>query len=169
LEAVMQRVLKTASVVAFCAVFAIAVPGGDVSAAQDQPASNMEILRDKIKADKKLVIAENLGLTEAESKAFWPVYEEFQKELDAINERLATAILSYAQEYNAGTLTDAKAKTLMTEALAIEEAEVAMKKKYMDRLSGILPAIKAARYIQMESKIRALIRFDLAANIPLAP
>jgi hypothetical protein len=43
-----------------------------VSAAQDQPADNMDILRDKIKADKKLLVAENLGLTEAESKVFWP-------------------------------------------------------------------------------------------------
>ena len=57
----------------------------------------------------------------------------------------------------------------MTEALAIEEAEVALKKKYMDRLNGVIPAIKAARYIQMENKIRALIRFDLAGEIPLAP
>jgi hypothetical protein len=29
--------------------------------------------------------------------------------------------------------------------------------------------MKAARYLQMESKIRALIRFDMAANIPLVP
>ena len=129
----------------------------------------MEILRDKIKADKKLLIAQNLGLTEAEAKVFWPVYEEYQKELEAINQRLGKTIQSYAQEYNAKTLTDDKARTLMTEALAIEEAEVALKKKYMDRLNGVIPAIKAARYIQMENKIRALIRFDLAAEIPLAP
>lgn len=149
--------------------FAVLAVVALAQAAQDQPASNMDILRDKIKADKKLLVAENLGLTEAESKVFWPVYEEYQKELDAINQRLGKAIQAYAQEYNAKTLTDDKARTLMTEALAIEEAEVALKKKYMDRLNGVIPAIKAARYIQMESKIRALIRFDLAAEIPLAP
>ncbi|HEY7697420.1 MAG TPA: hypothetical protein VIE88_03350 [Vicinamibacteria bacterium] len=129
----------------------------------------MDILRDKLKADKKLLIAENLGLTEGESKVFWPVYEEYQKELEAINQRLGKAIQSYAQDYNAKTLTDEKAKTLMTEALAIEEAEVALKKKYLDKLSGVIPATKAARYLQMENKIRALIRFDLASKIPLAP
>jgi hypothetical protein len=150
-------------------LFVAAAVAASTSGAQEQPASNMEILRDKIKADKKLLIAENLGLTEGESKVFWPIYEEYQKELEAINQRLAKAIQSYAQEYNAKTLTDEKAKTLMTEALAIEEAEVALKKKYLDRLNGVIPAIKAARYLQMENKIRALIRFDLAANIPLAP
>ena len=136
-------------------------------AAQDQPADNMNILRDKIKADKKLLIAENLGLTEAESRAFWPIYDEYQKELAELNQRLGKMIQSYANEYNANTMTDDKAKSLMTEALSIEEAETALKKKYMEKLSGAIQAMKAARYLQMESKIRALIRFDMAANIPL--
>lgn len=136
-------------------------------AAQDQPADNMNILRDKIKADKKLLIAENLGLTEAESRAFWPIYDEYQKELAGLNQRLGKMIQSYANEYNANTMTDDKAKSLMTEALSIEEAETALKKKYMEKLSGAIQAMKAARYLQMESKIRALIRFDMAANIPL--
>lgn len=165
----MPFVSKIASAVVFGAVFAAAAIASSASVLQDQPASNMDILRDKIKADKKLLIAENLGLTEAESKVFWPVYEDYQKELEAINQRLGKAIQSYAQEYNAKTLTDDKARTLMTEALAIEEAEVVLKKKYMDKLNGVIPAIKAARYIQMENKIRALLRFDLAAEIPLAP
>ena len=138
-------------------------------ASQGQPASNMDILRDKIKADKKLLVAENLGLTDAESKVFWPVYEDYQKELAGINDRLLKTIQSYAQDYNAKTLTDDKAKSLMTETLAIEQAEVALKKKYLDKLNGIIPPIKAARYMQIENKLRAIVRFDLAGNIPLAP
>jgi hypothetical protein len=135
--------------------------------AQEPPASNMDILRDKIKADKKLLIAENLGLTESEAIRFWPVYEEFQKELEAINHRLGGTIQSYATEYNAATLTDEKARALMSEALAVEEAELTLKRKYLERLSGVIPPMKAVRYLQMENKIRALVRFDLAASIPL--
>ncbi len=134
---------------------------------QDQPASNMEILRDKLKADKKLLVAENLGLTDAESQKFWPIYEEYQTELEAINQRLGGVIDAYATEYNAMSLTDEKAKTLMGEALSIEEAEIALKRKCLASLDGAIPAMKAVRYLQMENKIRALIRFDLAANIPL--
>ena len=135
--------------------------------AQDQPASNMDILRDKLKADKKLLIAENFGLTEGESQKFWPIYEEYQNELAGLNERLGRAIDAYATEYNAMSVTGAKAKALMDEALAIEDAELAMKKKCLARLDGVIPGMKAVRYLQMENKIRALIRFDLAANIPL--
>lgn len=137
------------------------------ASAQDAPASNMEILRDKLRADKKLLVAENLGLTEAESSAFWPIYDEYQKELQGINERLGGLIDSYAESYNAVSMTDAKADALVTEALAIEQAEVDLKKKYAAKLDGVIPGMKVARYLQMENKIRALIRFDMAAGIPL--
>jgi len=40
--------------------------------AQDQPASNMDILRDKLKADKKLLVAENLSLTASTSGSAAP-------------------------------------------------------------------------------------------------
>ena len=67
----MKFVSRNASAVVFGTVFAAAALAGRASAVQDQPSSNMEILRDKLKADKKLLIAENLGLTEGESKGFW--------------------------------------------------------------------------------------------------
>jgi len=145
----------------------VLMAGAATAMAQDQPASNMDILRDKIKADKKLLIATNLSLTDGEAQKFWRIYDEYQEELQGLNERLGRAIDAYATEYNAMSVTDAKAKALMDEALAIEDAELAMKKKCLARLDGVIPGMKAVRYLQMENKIRALIRFDLAANIPL--
>ena len=135
--------------------------------AQDPSTSNMDIPRDKLKADKKLLVAENLVLTESEAQKFWPIYEEYQTALEGLNERLGRAIDAYATEYNAMSVTDAKAKALMEEALAIEDAELALKKNCLARLDGVIPAMKAVRYLQIENKIRALIRFDVAANIPL--
>jgi hypothetical protein len=141
---------------------------GFTAAAQDSLADNMDILRDAIKANKKLLIADNLVLTDAQAEAFWPIYEQYQTELQAINERLGAVIFSYANEYIAATITDDKAKSLMDEAIAIDKADVDLRKKYFRKLTRVIPTIEAARYIQMESKIRAIIRFDLAANVPLA-
>ncbi len=137
--------------------------------AQEKPASNMEILRQKIQADKKLVVAANMELTEAEAKGFWPVYEAYQADLGKLNERLAKLILSYADLYKTNTLTDDAAKSLLDEALAIEQAEVTMKQGYVPKLSAVLPATKVARYLQIENKIRAVIKYGLADGIPLVP
>lgn len=145
---------------------ALAVP----ALAQEKPAdTNMQILLDKVKADKKLVVAANLDLNEAEAKAFWPIYDAYQKDLQAINGRLGQTILAYADAYNKKALTDDLAKQLTNEALAVDQDELTLRKTYAAKLNGVLPAMKVARYIQIENKIRAAIRYDLATGIPLVP
>ena len=86
---------------------------------QDQSADNMQILREKVKADKKLLVATNMELTESEAKGFWPVYEDYQKDLAAINQRIGKLIESYAADYQAKTLTDEKAKKLVEKPPAV--------------------------------------------------
>ena len=148
---------------AFTIAAALVVP----ALAQNAGTTNMEILRQKIKSDKKLVVAQNLNLTDAEGAAFWPVYEAYQKELQQINERLSATIHAYADAYNKGPVANDAAKKLVDEALAIDDAELQLKKTAIPKVMAALPAMKAARYIQIENKIRAAIRYELAASIPL--
>jgi hypothetical protein len=138
-----------------------------LSVAQDKPADNMQILRDKLRADKKLVVATNMELTESEAKAFWPIYEQYQKDLQKINRRLVNLLESYAADFRGKSLTDDKAKKLIDEAVAIEQAEANLKSAYAPKLSKALPVKKAARYLQIENKIRAVIKYDLAQGVPL--
>ncbi len=129
--------------------------------------TDMQILVDKVKADKKLLVAANMDLTDTEAKAFWPIYDDYQKELKALNERLTTAIKGYADAYNKNALTDAQATKLVSDTLAIDQDEVAMRKKFAMTLSTVLPGKKAARYLQIENKIRAALRSEMAEQIPL--
>ena len=135
--------------------------------AQSSGTTNMDILRQKVKADKQLVVAQNLAVTDAEGKAFWPVYDAYQKELQQINQRLTATILAYADAYNKGPITNDVAKKLLDESLAIDEAEAKLKSSFVPKILATLPATKAARYIQIENKIRAAVRYELAAGIPL--
>jgi hypothetical protein len=134
----------------------------------DAPADNMQILRDKVAADKKLVVAAAMDLSEKEAKAFWPVYEEYQKELYKINDGLATLVSAYAQEFNAKSLTDEKARQLLDRYFAIEDQELKLRKSFIPKVAKVLPGRKVARYMQLENKIRALVKYELAGQIPLA-
>jgi polyhydroxyalkanoate synthesis regulator phasin len=127
----------------------------------------MQILREKVKADKKLLVAANMELTESEAKGFWPVYDQYQKDLAAINQRIVKLIESYAADYRAGTLTDEKAKKLIDEMVAIEQAEAGLKAASVPKLSKVLPQKKVARYLQIENKIRAVVKYGLAEGVPL--
>ncbi len=128
---------------------------------------NMEILRDKIKADKKLVVAVNMGFSESEAKGFWPVYEAYQRDLQTLNERLGKLVLTYADAYNQGPVTNETAKKLLRELLDVEKDELKLKRAYVPKLEKVLPEWKVARYMQIENKIRAIVKYELAAEVPL--
>jgi hypothetical protein len=155
--------MKLLRIVLLAFAAALAAP----AIAQEKGTSNMEILREKVRADKKLLVSANMDLTEAEAKTFWPVYESYQKDLQQINERLQKTIVAYADAYNKGPVPDDTARKLLDEALAIEEEELKLKRGYVPKLEKALPGAKVARYMQIEQKIRALMRYELAANIPL--
>ena len=138
-----------------------------VAATKSSAATNMEILLNKIKADKKLLVASNMDLTDAEATKFWPLYDSYQKNLDQINQRLARTIRDYAEAFKKGPVPNSTASNLLDEALAVESAEVALKQSYAQQFGQVLPEAKVARYLQIETKIRSLLKFELAREIPL--
>jgi hypothetical protein len=135
--------------------------------AQSTADTNMEILMQKLKADKKLLVASNMDLNDAEAKAFWPLYDEYQKELGVINNHLMNTLKEYADAYNKGPIENDKAKKLLNEALSVQEAEGKLKRTYAEKISKVLPWFKTARYIQIENKVRAIVNMELAKQIPL--
>jgi hypothetical protein len=153
----------TMSAVALAALVGFAVPAFP----QEKPANNMEIVHEKLKADKKLIVAKYMELTESEAKRFWPVYEEYQNDLQKINERLLNMLQSYAADYRNQSLTDEKAKKLLDEWIAIDNDDAKRRASYVPKVLKALPAKTAARYLQIENEYRILIKYDLAVTVPL--
>ena len=135
--------------------------------AQEMSDSNMQILKEKLKADKKLLVAGNMDLSEADAKKFWPIYDEYQKDLQQVNQKLGQTIKDYADAFNKGPVPDNTAKKLLNDAFSVEEQEIKLKRTYADKLEKVLPYSKVARYLQIENKIRSLIKMELASQIPL--
>jgi hypothetical protein len=133
--------------------------------AQDKPADNMDLVRQKVQADKKLFIAENMQLTESEAKGFWPVYDSYQAELRKLMDRSFKLIEDFASNYAA--MSDEVAKKLLDEYMSIEADYLKLRQSYLPKFRGTLSDIKVARYYQLENKIDAVIDFELARKIPL--
>ena len=137
---------------------------GGVAGAQDRPADNMEILGEKMRADKKAVVASVRELTESEAKVFWPVYNAYQSDMISHYDRLLNFIDTYAKAYD--TMTDETATKLLTRFLTLERDQVALLTAYVPRFQKVLPAKKVARLYQIENKVRALVNYELARGIP---
>ncbi len=133
--------------------------------AQDKPADNMQLLLEKVKADKKLLVADNMQLTEAEAKNFWPLYDRYQDELFLIRARTAKFIKDYADAYQ--NMTDAKAKQTIGEYITIETLRLKLHRAYLPKFSKILPGAKVVRYYQIENKINTALECELASRLPL--
>jgi hypothetical protein len=133
--------------------------------AQDQPADNMEIVKEKVRADKKLLIATNMELTESEANAFWPVYEAYQAELGKLRDRESNLIDEFAA--NLGTMSDDVAKNLLDDSLSIDSGYLTLRRSYLAKFREVLPDTKVARYYQLENKIEAILEYEQAKRIPL--
>jgi hypothetical protein len=155
-----KKTIRVAIVIMLCGLPAL-------SLAQDKSTNKLEITDEELKADKKLIVAKYMELTESEAKTFWPVYEEYQKDLQKLNERLRSLLQSYATEYQSNSLSDDKAKKLLDEWIALDKDEASHRKTYATKVLKVLPAKKAARYVQIENEFRVLLKYHLAATVPL--
>jgi hypothetical protein len=143
------------------AIVVVGVPGS----AQEKPADNMQVVLEKIRADKKLLVAANMQLTEAEAKAFWPVYGRYQDELFLLRTRTAKLITDYAEAYE--QMTNDTAKKLLDEYMTIEALGLKLRQAYLPKFRSVLPEVKVVRYYQIENKIQAALAYEVAAKIPL--
>jgi hypothetical protein len=127
--------------------------------------ANLDILRDTIRANKKALVAANLTLSDEEAAKFWPLYEEYQKKLTAVNDRLVALIKEYTTHFSG--MADDQALKLAEQYLAVEEDRVKVRREYLPQFAKVLPGRKVARFLQIENKMDAVVRYDLAEEIPV--
>jgi hypothetical protein len=127
--------------------------------------ANLDVLLDAIRSNRKALVAVNLKLTDDEAAKFWPVYDRYQKEINAVGDRLVGVIQDYTANFSG--LSDDKAMKLVDDYLAAEADRVKVKRAYVDEFAKTLPGRKVARFYQIENKMDAVIRYNLAATIPV--
>jgi hypothetical protein len=140
------------------------LPATPVQAGEAEEAS-MEILLDTLRSNKKAFVDVNLALTDEEARAFWPVYDRYQEGLTDVQRRLAQVIDEYSENF--GSVSHERALQLVTEYMQIQQDQVALRQSYLEPISETLPGRKVMRFYQIENKIEAVLRYELAGTIPV--
>lgn len=136
--------------------------------AQDKPAAAAPTsakLLARIQSDKKGLVKEAMNLTPEKEKKFWPLYDRFQRELEVPQRAATRALLDYIAANYAPT--DANANRITDQLPAASADEARLNQKHFKELLKVLPAAKAARYMQIENKMQAVVRYESAREIPL--
>jgi hypothetical protein len=125
-----------------------------------------QVLIKQIQSDRRAVFADNMGLTEAESASFWPIYDEYDARRQKYEERYVAMVNDFAEKYD--SLTDAQAEKILAERMDIERKQLELKEEFTKKIAKVLPGKKALRFAQIESRITNLLRRNLYSVIPLA-
>jgi Spy/CpxP family protein refolding chaperone len=159
--------MKIVSLAAALAVTALPV----VSFAQDVPAApsvkaDEQIILKQVMTDKRAVYAQNLQLTEAESHAFWPIYDEYEIKAKKLNDEFLSLVDDYAAKF--GSITDEDAAAMLKTKMRIEKEREDLKQAYTKKIAKALPPVKALRYAQIETRLDNMLRREVYGLIPLA-
>jgi signal transduction histidine kinase len=127
--------------------------------------TDRNLLLDTIRANRRALVAVNLNLSAEEAAKFWPLYERYEQEMNTLGDRLAAVVEDYASNFR--DLGNDKALQLVRDYQAVEADRLQVRRTYLDEFAKILPGRTVARFFQIENKMDAVIRYDLAATIPV--
>ena len=161
-----MRIVPLALALAIAALPLISNAQAQAEAPTQGVAADEQIVLKQVMTDKRTVYAKNLGLSESESRAFWPVYDEYEAKAKKLDDRFLENLNNFANKYD--TLTDADAKAVLKEKMAIEKERAALKQTYTSKIAKVLPPKKALRYAQIETRVETMIRSNVYTLIPLA-
>jgi hypothetical protein len=153
-----QAMKKAALVFAFLMILPCLV------SAQEQ---YLELLRTDLKVEKTAILTENLGMADAESQIFWPIYREYDLKLSALQDERLVLIKEYAEAYE--TMGEEVAMTITEKALKLQEQRLKLRKDYFKKVAKAVNPIVASRFAHLENMIGNLVDLQVQAQIPLAP
>jgi hypothetical protein len=126
----------------------------------------LDLTRQRVESQRRVLVAGALPLTEAEEKAFWPLFDDYEKERRAIDERANRLVADFVG--SAASLSDAQAKAMLAEALQVDEGRLKLRRSYLDRMGKVIPSRKLVRFYQIDNKLDSVVRADISKQIPLA-
>jgi len=125
----------------------------------------VELLRKDLKKSKVSILTEMMQLGPDESAKFWPVYNNYDKELTKLADERVAFIRMYAENF--ASLSDEKITQIANGLLDLEGRRVGLKKEYFQNMSKTLSPKLAARFLQVENQIERLVDLQIAANLPI--
>jgi len=125
------------------------------AAAQGKPVENLQ-------QQKMRFFNERLQLTPAESKNFWPVYNDYQNRRDKITAERNTLLAYFTS--NSNNMTATEADDAINKFLAYQQQENDLLQSYTKRFLEFMPAKKVMRIFIVENQFKKWLLENLRDN-----
>ncbi len=128
--------------------------------------AQFEVMFEAREAERRVMIAQGLQLTDDEAAKFWPAYDEFRADIKGVDLEQAMLVATFAQNFQ--NLDDDTSREILNDAKRIEKDRARVISRHLSKVQRLIPASDALRYFQMQSYIATAERFALQQRIPLA-
>ena len=153
------------TLIGLTAVLPVILLGSAAPSRAQSTADEIELVRSVVQTGRKAVVVKNMKLSDAESEAFWPVYNEFETSMRAVNDRRVKVLTELARDFE--TLTDEQAVDLLEQFFKFQQERVKVRKSFLKKFKKVLSGKQVTRFYQIDSKIDTMIDFDIARTVPL--
>jgi hypothetical protein len=155
--------LTQKSILILTACMAVLVIQATAQTADDE----IKVARGALKADRKATVAAGMEFTEAEGKAFWPIYEQYRAEMEKQGDALLKLVKAYGELYP--NVPEDRAKVMLKDLAKLEKQRVETRGSYLKKIEQVLSPAKTLRFAQVDSRLDLLLHLQLAASVPLIP
>jgi hypothetical protein len=132
---------------------------------QDFNSYYVDLLRSDIKLQKKFLVSQTMNFSEEDGLVFWPIYKEYESELDKLGDKRLANIKDFAENYQ--EMTDPKADEIINQAFNYQEERLELKRNVYNQIKEKLNPSTAAKFIQLEHQIQLIIDLKINAELPL--
>ena len=123
------------------------------------------LLRKDVSAEKARLLGTVMQFDAEDAAKFWPIYRDYNAELNKLNDLRVANIKEYARTYD--EMTDAKADELIKSAMAYQKQRDELLGQYYELVKQQLGAITAARFVQVEHQLLMIIDLKIASSLPV--
>jgi hypothetical protein len=157
-----ERKMKKALIL----LFVVLVAGVSLYSQESYQESYLELLRSDLRAQKVAVVTLNMELTDAQGQVFWPIYRKYDAELTTLNDERVAVIKDYAANYD--KMTDSKADALTKQVFSFLGKRLKLQEVYYQEFAKALNPVLAAKFMQIERQLNAIVDLQIASQLPLA-
>ena len=159
-----KRIVTLLALVCTAPLWAADTSDGN-TAAQPTTEQVMQQFRDDLQATAADVMAKGLTLNAEQAAKFWPMFDAFQKEQQAIIDEQLASLVKYRDTYK--TLSDADALAYANSLLTRDQKIHDLRVKWLAKFQAVVPPATAARAIQVERRLGLVTQIGLSSQIPL--
>jgi len=163
--------MKPAKALIVVALFAVPLLAASARLTQDTSFSQREqnfrefvTLRADVKTDRKHIITQMMQFNTDEAAKFWPIFYQYDAELNKIARRPHSAHLGLCEELR--EFERRPGRRADDPSLRAGSAASMLKKKYFDKMKTAIGATQAAKFHLIENRIQHILDLQISAELP---